>query len=187
MANTYQNLFPFSTIDHTKALVYPVSVEFSAPIQAGYYVFNESTTPMKKFGKLLQTQTGVVAGVMIGGNCSPDDFASSVDSPLLLQIYHGSNKTPVNLAPFPFSQFAHGDNYSEWWNITGSNNDYEDDFMLSVKGKVRQISDMVDNELILKISFNFWRIDNDAIRKDAELTRNLERAFSKFFGSNFVE
>lgn len=175
MANTYQNLFPFSTIDHTKALVYPVSVEFSAPIIAGHYVFSENTTPMKEFGKLLQTQTGVVAGVMIGGNCSPDDFAASVDSPLKLQIYHGSNKTPVNLSPFPFSQFAHGDNYSEWWNITGSNNDYEDKFFLAVEGRVRQISNMVDNELKLKISFNFWRVDNDAIRADADFMRFLKK------------
>ena len=159
MANTLQNLFPFSTIRPAGALVYPCAVEFSAPIQAGFYVFDDTTTPPVKFGKLLQQQTGVIAGVMIGGNCTPADFAQAVQEPLKLQVYNGGNRTPVNLAPFPFSQFAHGDNYSLWFNITQAAN-YEDDFLLGISGKVKQINNMTDNELKIKIAFNFWRIDN---------------------------
>lgn len=157
MANTLQNLFPFSTISPARALVYPCAVEFSAPITAGHYVFTDDTRV--KFGKLLQQQTGVIAGVMIGANCLPEDFAAAVDEPLKLQVYNGGNGTPVNLAPFPFSQFAHGDNYTCWFNITQAAN-YEDDFLLGLSGKVRQIADMTSNELKIKIAFNYWRVDN---------------------------
>lgn len=159
MANTLQNLFPFSTIRPAGAQVYPCAVEFSAPIQAGFYVFDKTTTPPARFSYLNQGQTGVIAGVMIGGNCTPGDFAQAVQEPLKLQVYNGGNRTPVNLAPFPFSQFAHGDNYSLWWNITQAAN-YKDDFYLGIEGKVKQIANMTDNELKIKIAFNFWRIDN---------------------------
>lgn len=161
MANTLQNLFPFSTISPTRALVYPCAVEFSAPITAGHYKFKEENRI--KFGKLLQQQTGVIAGVMIGANCTAEDFAAAVDGHLKLQVYNGGNGTPVNLSPFPFSQFTHGDNYTCWFNITQAAN-YEDDFLLGLSGKVRQIANMTSNELKIKIAFNYWRVDNAMLK-----------------------
>lgn len=162
MAFSLQSLFPFSTVSPESTQVYPRSVMFSAPIQAGEYVFSEATTPAQEFGTLTQGKTGVIAGVMIGANCAPDDFALSVKEPLKLQVLNGTNHTPVSLAPFMFTQFAHGDNYCAWWNITGSSeNRYEDSFLLSVEGRVKQIANMTDNELKLKICFNFWRVDRN--------------------------
>lgn len=165
MANTLQNLFPLSSVCPARALVYPCAVEFSAPITAGHYVFNDDTR--KSFGsKLLEKQTGVIAGVMISGNCSAEDFSAAVDEPLKIQIYQGGNDTPVNLAPFPFSQFAHGDNYSLWFNITQAAN-YQNEFFVGLSGKVRQIANMTSNELKIKLAFNFWRID-EAMLKGGE-------------------
>ena len=162
MANTLQNLFPFSTIRPARALVYPCALEFIAPITAGHYVFSENNRV--PFGtKLLQEQTGVIAGVMISANCSAEDFAAAVDEPLKIQIFQGGNDTPVNLAPFPFSQFSHGDNYSLWFNITQAAN-YENEFFVALSGKVRQIANMTSNELKIKLAFNFWRIDNAMIQ-----------------------
>ena len=164
MANTLQNLFPFSTIAPSNATVYPVSLTFAAPIIAGEYVFDETTTPRQRIQTLSQNQTGIIAGVMIGANCLPEDFAANVVDVLNLQVINGGNDTPVNLAPFPFSQFSHGDNYSLWWNITGtSEKPYEDEFYLSVSGKVKQSANMSENELKLKISFNYWRVANKEI------------------------
>ena len=161
MANTLQNLFPFSTIAPSNAKIYPVSLTFAAPIIAGEYVFNDTTTPPQKIETLSQNETGVIAGVMIGANCKPSDFAAKVVDVLKLQVLNGGNNTPVNLAPFPFSQFSHGDNYTLWWNITGTTfKPYEDEFLLQVSGTVKQIADMSENELKLKISFNFWRVAN---------------------------
>ena len=157
MANTLQNLFPFSTISPARALVYPCAVEFSAPITAGHYVFKDENRV--SFGTtLLQEQTGVIAGIMISANCSADDFAAAVDEPLKIQIYQGGNDTPVNLSPFPFSQFSHGDNYALWFNITQAS-DYKNEFFVALSGKVRQIANMTSNELKIKLAFNFWRID----------------------------
>lgn len=164
MANTLQSLFPFSTISPERAHVYPVTVKYSAPIIGGEYVFNDTTTPPQVFGQLPQNQTGVIAGVMIGANCAPADFAQNVVDVLKLQILNGSNKTPVNMSPFPFSEFSHGDNYSLWWNITGSSQVYTDDFLLQISGKVKQIANMTDNELKINISFNYWRIDNEELK-----------------------
>lgn len=164
MANTVQNLFPFSTINPVNAEIHPMTVTFSAPIIGGEYVFNETTTPPQLVGTLPQGKTGVIAGVMIGANCTPEDFAASVVDVLELQILHGANGTPVNTAAFPFSQFAHGDNYSVWWNITGAPTPYIDEYFLSVTGKVKQISNMTENELKLKISFNYWRIADKELK-----------------------
>lgn len=167
MANTLQSLFPFSTISPDRAHIYPVTVKYSAPIIGGEYVFNDTTTPPQIFGQLPQEQTGVIAGVMIGANCSPSDFAKNVVDALELQILNGSNKTRVNMSPFPFSEFSHGDNYSLWWNITGAGSEpYTDDFLLKISGKVKQISDMTENELKIIISFNYWRIDNEELKAD---------------------
>lgn len=183
MANTLQSLFPFSTVSPESTQVYPRAVEFSAPIEAGHYVFSKDTTPAQEFGTLIQGKTGVIAGVMIGANCSPDDFALSVEEPLRLQVLNGTNKTPVSLAPFMFSQFSHGDNYCTWWNITGSTaNRYEDTFLLSVEGRVKQIANMTDNELKLKISFNFWRVDKKFFKEPDDWRFLLERIKSKVWG-----
>lgn len=165
MANTLQSLFPFSTISQKNVQVYPCTVEFSAPLVAGHYVFDDVNTPPQVFSDLSQEQTGVIAGVMISANCSAEKFAAAVDEPLLLQVLNGSNNTPVNLKPFPFSQFSQGENYTLWFNITGSQTLYIDEFYLQLTGKIRQISGMTSNELKIKISFNFWRVDK------GELTR----------------
>lgn len=104
MANTLQNLFPFSTIEPVNAEIYPKTVIFSAPIIAGEYVFSDTTTPPQELGTLPQGKTGIIAGVMIGANCTPEDFAANVVDVLELQILNGANGTPINSAPFPFSQ-----------------------------------------------------------------------------------
>ena len=176
MANTLQSLFPFSTVSPESTKVYPQFVEFSAPIQAGNYVFSKDTTPPHPFGVLEQGKMGVIAGVMIGANCSPEDFALSVKEPLQLQVLNGTNRTPVSLAPFMFSQFSHGDNYSAWWKITGSSSTrYADKFLLSVEGKVKQIPSVTDNELKLKISFNLWLVDEKFFKEYKDYNTLMDR------------
>jgi len=158
MANTLQNLFPFNLNKSKDFTVYPCYVEFSAPVQNGKYIFNVTTTPPVEFGKLLQGQTGVIAGVMIGANCSGDDFTAAIDKPLKLQVLHGGNGTPVNMAPFPFTNFAHGDNFQLQWEPTGTDTKQEESFKLAVTGEVEQLQNMTLNELVLKVSFNFIRV-----------------------------
>ena len=94
MANTLQNLFPFTNNRAEDFNIYPVFLKFSAPIVAGQYVFNETLTPSQVFGKLLQPQKGVIAGVMISANCSESDFTSAVDDPLYLQICTAGTRRP---------------------------------------------------------------------------------------------
>lgn len=164
MANTLQNLFPLT---HNKAEdfnVYPVCVKFSAPVIAGKYVFSEATTPAQVFGTLLQRQKGVIAGVMLSANCTPAAFASGLDSPLKLQILHGGNRTPVNMAPFPFSTFADGDNFQEQWEVSGTDINQEEEFLLQVTGEVDQLQNMTNNELVLKVAFNYIRVGIDNLR-----------------------
>lgn len=176
MANTLQSLFPFSTIPHDTTDIEPCAVEFSAPIVAGHYEFNETTTPSKRFGDLIQGKTGIIAGIMIGANCSPDDFAQNVEEPLQLQVIRATNRTTVSLSPFKFSQFAHGDNYSAWWKITGSTSRrYGEDFLLSVVGRVKQIPGMTDNELKLKICFNYLRVENKYFEEAKEWREVLQK------------
>lgn len=181
MANTLNSLFPFSTVSPESTQVTPKAVEFSAPIEAGHYVFNKDTTPPKDIGILPQGKMGVIAGVMIGANCAPDDFALSVEEPLKLQVLRGTNRTPVSLDPFLFSQFAHGDNYTTWWKITGSTaNRYADTFFLSVEGRVKQIANMTDNELKLKISFNLWQIDTKFFKEADEYRKLFDKIRGRF-------
>lgn len=161
MAATIQSLFPQTDYPGKKFTVYPCNVEFSAGIVAGKYVFSQRTTPAVKFGRLLQGQTGVIAGVLISANCSDSDFTKSLNKPLALQVIHGGNRTPVNMAPFYFTSFANGSNFQLQWEITAANTRQDDDFLLGVVGEVDQIDDMTDDNLILKIAFNFIRFDGE--------------------------
>lgn len=163
MAATLQSLFPFTTNKGKDFNVYPVYTKFSAPIINGKYVFSEATTPAQVFGKLLQGQFGVIAGVMISANCSADDFTANVNDALTLQIVHAGNNTPINMSAYPFSSFAHGDNYQAQWEITSATTQQEEDFKLSVSGEVDQIAGMLSNELELRIAFNFIRTSKEKL------------------------
>lgn len=165
MAATLQSLFPQLVPDMDGITVFPCYAEFSAPVQAGKYVFNEVTTPSVDFGKLLQGQVGIIAGVMISANCQPSDFAEAVDKPLELQVIHGGNMTPVNMAPFPFTEFSQGDNFQLQWEITGASMQQEENFKLAVRGEVDQLSGMSNNELKLKVTFNFIRVGVNKVKK----------------------
>ena len=159
MANTIQSLFPYTQNKSKHFNIYPCFVMFSAPVVAGKYVFNEKTTPPVEFGKLLQEQRGIIAGIMISANCQPADFAAAVDSPLLLRIFHGGNRTPVNMRPFPFCEFSQGDNYQEDFICSTTTMKKEENFLLGIEGEVNQLTGMNNNELVLKVSFNFIRAD----------------------------
>lgn len=163
-ANTIWNLFPVLKIRPEDVTVYPCTLNFSAPIIAGKYVFSEDTTPSKVFGKLLQKQSGVIAGIMISANCSEEDFTRNVDEPLKLQIIHDGNRTPVNLAPFPFTNFSQSENFQLEWDCSGNTIKQEESFRLGITGNVGQIANMTSNELKLQVVFNFMRVDSDKLR-----------------------
>lgn len=160
MANTLQSLFPLTNNRGEDFTVIPCYTEFSAPVRGGKYIFNKLTTPPVEFGKLLQGQKGVIAGVMISANCTDAQFTSALEAgePLKLQVLHGSNKTPINMGPFPFTAFAHGDNFSAQWEIVGANMQQEETFELAITGEVNQLTGMTANELLIRVSFNFYRV-----------------------------
>lgn len=163
MAATIQSLFPYSTIDPNKVTIYPRLASFEAPVIGGEFVFNETTTPPVNFGKVLQGQKGVIAGLMLSANCSDSEFTTNVIEPLKLQVIHGGNLTPVNLSEFPFSNFSQAENFELQWKVTGVTVEQEEDFFLSVNGKVNQIPGISSNKLKLDIMFNFILIAEGAI------------------------
>ena len=164
MATTIQNLFPFTLNKAKDFTVYPCSLIFSAPIINGRYVFNEQTTPSQRFGKLLQKQEGIIAGVMVAANCNEADFTTAIEKPLMLQILHDGNKTPVNLAPFPFANFSQSENFQLQWMASGASTKQEEFFKLGITGDVEQLPNMTSNELELKVIFNFIRVGSDCIK-----------------------
>ena len=164
MANTLHSLFPYSRNRWKDFTVFPCYTEFSAPVVLGKYIFSEKTTPAVEFGKLLQGQTGIIAGVMISANCSAADFSAAVDKPLELQILHGGNNTPINMAPFPFTEFSQGDNFTQPWEITGASTKQEEAFKLAITGELDQLQNMSINELVLKVAFNFIRFGSKNIK-----------------------
>lgn len=155
MANTIYSLFPLSQIKSEHVTIYPCYVEFKAAIQNGQYVFENNAA---EFGKLLQGQTGVIAGVSISANCTDAEFTTAIESPLMLRVIHGENKTTVNAAPFPFTAFEQVENFELDWVITGATMKQEEPFLLDVTGTVNQIPGMTNNELILRVSFNYMRV-----------------------------
>ena len=163
MASTLQNLFPFTDKKARDFVVYPCHVKFSAPIRLGHYVFSATTTPPVYFGKLLQKQTGVIAGVKVSANCSEEQFTRALSDSLKLQILHGGNRTPVNLAPFPFCNFSQAEEFTLQWSATGTTMTQEEKFLLSVTGEVEQLTGMTLNELELNVVFNFIRVGTDKI------------------------
>ena len=164
MANSISSLFPQTANKWKDFNVFPCYTEFAAPIIGGKYIFSEQTTPAVKFEKLLQGQTGYIAGVMISANCTADQFATAVDKPLLLQVLHGGNNTPVNQSAFPFTEFSQGDNFTLPWEITAADTKQEEYFRLAVTGELDQLTGMTVNELILKITFNFIRVGSTNLK-----------------------
>ena len=164
MSNTLQNLFPSTNNKAEDFKVVPCYVEFKAAVDNGKYIFSENTTPAKYFGKLLQGQKGIIAGVMVSANCTDQQFTEAVNGALFLQILHEENNTPVNMAPFPFANFSQGGNFQEQWQITGATMLQEEGVKLAVTGAVDQLTSMTQNELILKVSFNFIRVGADRLK-----------------------
>lgn len=163
MALTLNSLFPFSTLPKNGVTIHPTMVEFEAPIIAGKYVFSRSTTPPKSFGKLMQDQAGLIAGVMISANCTPADFAANCDK-LEIRVLHGGNLTPVNMGAFPFSTFQDGDNFQVNFEITGGGTLPEEEIYIEISGTVNQIANMSENVLRLKIAFNYYRAPADFLK-----------------------
>lgn len=161
MAQTIQSLFPFTNNRAENFVVYPCSVKFSAPVRAGKYLFSRTTTPPAVFGKLLQGQVGIIAGITLSANTSEEAFSSAVNDCLFLQILHDGNKTPVNMSPFPFSNFSQTGIFQEQWTATGATIDQEENFSLEITGEVDQLPDMTLNELELKVVFNYIRVSAD--------------------------
>lgn len=155
---TIQSLFPYTQNRAEDFTVVPCYCEFSAPVVAGKYVFDYTLTPPVEFEKLLQGQKGIIAGVMISANCTDAEFSAAVDSPLLLQVLHGENNTPVNLKPFPFTQFSQGGQFQLQWEITAASMLQEEFSKLAITGHVNQIPGMGLNELVIRIGFNYYRV-----------------------------
>lgn len=161
---TIQSLFPYTQNRAEDFTIVPCYCEFRAPVQAGKYVFSHELTPPVEFEKLLQGQKGIIAGVMISANCTDAEFAAAVDSPLLLQVYHGENETPISLKPFPFTQFSHGGEFQLQWKITAATMLQEEAVKLGIEGTVNQIGGLLSNELILKIGFNYFRVGEKILK-----------------------
>lgn len=155
---TIQSLFPYTQNRAEDFTVVPCYCEFSAPIVGGKYVFDFINTPPVEFEKLLQGQKGIIAGVMISANCSDAEFTAAVKTPLMLQVLHGENNTPINIAAFPITQFAWGGQFQLQWEITGSTMLQEEPVKLAITGEVEQIPGMLSNELTIRVGFNYYRV-----------------------------
>lgn len=164
MSNTIQNLFPMTNNRAEDFTVVPCYVEFSAAVDNGKYVFDDVKTPPKVFGKLLQGQKGIIAGVMLSANCTDQQFTEAVNGAMFLQILHSENNTPVNVSPFPFANFSQGGNFQQQWEITASSMLQEENVKLSVTGAVDQLTGMSQNELVIKVSFNFIRVGSKNLK-----------------------
>lgn len=162
-SSTIQSLFPYKGIRGDDFTITPCYCEFSAPVVGGKYVFNHDLTPPVEFSKLLQGQKGIIAGVMISANCTDAEFAAAVDSPLLLQVLHGENNTPITMGPYPFTQFSQGGEYQAQWQITAASMLQEENVKLSLTGAVNQIGGLGLNELVIRISFNYYRVGVDSV------------------------
>ena len=160
MAATLQSLFPLTANKGEDFYIVPCYTEFHAPVIGGKYIFNEFTTPAVEFGELLQEQTGIIAGIMLSANCTDEQFTSALEenSPLMLQVLHGENNTPVNTKPFPFTSFAHGDNFSVQWEVSGVTMNQVEGAKLAITGEVNQLTGMTSNELIIRVAFNYIRV-----------------------------
>ena len=164
MSNTLQSLFPMTNNRAEDFTVYPCYVEFSAPLSGGKYTFSEATTPAKEFGKILQKQKGIIAGVMISASCTDQEFTTAVNSALMLQILHGENNTPVNMAAYPFANFSQGGNFQGQFEATAETMQQEEAVKLAVTGDVDFIPGMGVQDLVVKISFNYIRVGKDQLK-----------------------
>jgi hypothetical protein len=151
-----------------KISIYPIACRFSAPLIAGRFEFSKvlSFAFVGSAGEAF-----VLDGCTLASNVDQLTFNNSLD-PLYnngvfsLDIKQDGNGHLVTLAPFRFSAFNQGGEFSANWSPTGTNNNQES-FSLLLDGALIQTPAIIAAGLLsvdIVVTANIYRVKQNLLR-----------------------
>lgn len=145
--------------------VYPVAVTFTADLVAGKFTFPKVSKPAftGNAGEIF-----VLDGVTMAANIDQLIFSNAIDVDYIggffeLRMVRDGNKSPIGLAPFQFSAFNQGAEFSANWKPTATSNN-EELFSFQLNGSLIQTPEIIalgKTEISLSITANIYRIKNN--------------------------
>ena len=149
-----------------QVLVYPVAVQFKADLIGGRFDFKQVTQPAftGNSGEIF-----VLDGVTMAASIDQLNFSQAIDIQynngfFSLDIIRGGNRTAVGLAPFRFSAFNQGSEFSANWRPSATENN-EEKFIFQMDGALVQTPELIAlgvSQIGISVSANIYRIKTTA-------------------------
>ena len=145
-----------------KVLVYPVAVQFLALLTGAAFVFPK----VREFAFTGNSgEIFVLDGVTMAANIDQLNFSQAIDPAynngfFSLDVVRAGNGTTVGLAPFRFSAFNQGAEFSVNWRPTATENN-EEKFLFQLDGSLLQTPELITlgvTQVQISISANIYRI-----------------------------
>lgn len=163
---TLQQKFPQFSDALQSVLVYPVAVSFKAQLAGGIFSFPK----LREFAfKGNSGEVLVMDGATIAANIDQLIFSQSLLTEynkgfFSLDIIKAGNNSPVMLAPFQFSAFNQGGEFSANWRPSATKNN-EEEFYFQLDGALLQTAQLVAlgiNFVTIQVTANIYRIKTRA-------------------------
>ena len=160
--------FPGISRVNEKVSIYPISCRFSAPLAAGRFQF----TKQKVFAfRGSAGEMFVLDGCTLASNIDQLTFNNSLDPAynggvFSLDIEQAGNQHTVTLAPFRFSAFNQGAEFSANWSPSATQNNQED-FNLILDGALIQTPAIIAAGLVsvdIVVTANIYRVKESLLR-----------------------
>lgn len=161
MPTLYQK-FPGLSEVEKKVLIYPVSLKFTAPLVAGRFDWPSLVLPA------FQGSSGerfILDGCNLAATIDQLTFSNAIDPSFLngffqLDIVRDGNGHRVTLAPFLFSAFNQGSEFSADFSPTATINNVEN-FSFRLAGALIQTPDLIlqgITEISILLTANLYRV-----------------------------
>jgi hypothetical protein len=151
-----------------KVNIFPICCRFSAPLFAGRFQFTKQ--PIFAF-RGSAGEKFVLDGCTLASNVDQLTFNNSLDAlynqgAFSLDIQQAGNGHTVTLAPFRFSAFNQGSEFSANWGANATNNNQEE-FNLILDGALIQSPAIIAAGLVtvdIIVTANIYRVKQDLLR-----------------------
>jgi hypothetical protein len=167
MSTLFQK-FPGLQNVQQKVKVYPVAVKFTAPLLAGRFEWNK----VLKFAFIGNSgERFILDGVNLSATIDQLNFSNAIDPAvnngfMLLDIIRDGNNKTVTLAPFAFSAFNEGAEFSADFSPTATVNNQEN-FSFQLRGALIQTPGIIDlgvDEITILLTGNIYRIKEGVLK-----------------------
>ena len=160
---TLREKFPGVHNIETAVKVFPVAARFSAPLVAGAFVWPRVDVPTfnGNIGEKFEAD-----GFTLAANIDALTFSRAIDPAYAnglfnLEIIRAGNRRPCTQAPFRFTAFNQGREFSANWEVTATDNQGVENFIFRLNGGLIQTPEIVALGLLqidIIVTANVYRV-----------------------------